>query len=89
MISEVIMEDNQESIQRKLDVEIPERCPVCNKKKLNILRHIRAREECYEKVDKNAFDLWKEVSRKKSKSKYQYKYVDRGAHMKAQGKYLS
>ena len=82
------MADNQGTIQRKVDVEIPERCPVCNQKKVNILRHIRAREECYQKVDKNVFDQWKEASRKKTKSKYQYKYVDRGEHMKAQERYL-
>ena len=82
------MADNQISKQSKLNVEIPERCPICKKKKVNLLRHIRAREECYQKIDKSLFDQWKVVSRKKTKSKYQYKYVDRGDHMKAQEKYL-
>ena len=81
---DILMADNQ----RKLDVEIPERCPVCNKKKVNVLLHIRAKEECYQKVDKNVFEQWKEVSRKKTKSKYQYKYVKKGEHLKAQEKYL-
>ena len=74
--------------ERKLEMDVPESCPVCGKKKKNILLHIKAREECYQNVDRQKFDKWKEISRKKTKSKYQKKYVESGDHSKAQDKYL-
>ena len=83
-----IMSTKERNQSRNLDTKVPERCPVCNKKKKNILLHIKAREVCNEKVDKQLFDKWKELSRKRTKKEYQKKYVDSGDHSKAQDKYL-
>ena len=80
--------EDEEDKTKNLDAVIPERCPVCNTKKKHILRHIKTSELCFQKVDRSTFDKWKELSRKRTKSQYQYQYVDNGNHSKAQDKYL-
>ena len=80
-------EDDEDNVKNQ-KADIPERCPVCNTKKKNILLHIRTSESCFQKVDRKSFDQWRELSRKKTKSLYQYQYVDNGEHSKAQDKYL-
>ena len=44
---------------------IPERCPVCNKKKKKILMHIKATESCFKNIDSKIFDDWKLIAKKK------------------------
>ena len=65
----------------------PEKCPVCNIKKKNILLHIQLKEECRQKIDDKTFEKWREQAKKKSKRKYQIKNVDSGNHMRLQEKY--
>ena len=48
---------------------------------------IQAVETCFNNIDKEKFKEWTELSRKRSKSVYQYKYVDRGDHTKTKNKY--
>ena len=64
-------------------IELPERCPICNKKKPNILLHIKTKESCYEKIDKQVLEEWRIMARKEAKKKYQTKFNQRGAHNKA------
>ena len=66
---------------------VPDKCPVCNTKKKNILLHIQLREECRQKIDDKTFESWREQAKKKSKRKYQVKNVDSGNHMRLQKKY--
>ena len=66
---------------------VPDKCPVCNTKKKNILLHIQLREECRQKIDDKTFESWREQAKKKSKRKYQVKNVDSGNHMRLQEKY--
>ena len=63
--------------------ELPDRCPICNKKKINILLHIKTRRTCYEKVDKDSLERWRKIARKETKRKYQTKFNERGGHNKA------
>ena len=69
-------------------VKIPDRCPSCKVKKKNILLHIQASESCFQKVDQKTYQEWTELSKKRCKSIFQYKYVDKGEHTKAQNKYF-
>ena len=66
---------------------IPEKCPICNIKKKNILLHIQLKEECRQKIDNKKFEEWREMAKKKSKRKFQIKNVDSGNHMRLQDKY--
>ena len=77
------MSDEEESKATKFVTELPERCPICNTKKSNILLHIRTRELCYQKVDKQIFDEWRKLARKETKRKSQTKFNQRGGHNKA------
>ena len=69
------------------DSIVPEKCPVCNTKKKNILLHIQLKEECRQKIDDKTFENWRDQAKKKSKRKYQIKNVDSGNHMRLQKKY--
>ena len=68
------MSDEEESKATKFVTELPERCPICNTKKPNILLHIRTRELCYQKVDKQIFEEWRKLARKETKRKSQTKF---------------
>ena len=63
--------------------KLPERCPICNRKKTNILLHIKSREECFQQMDKNTFEEWKKMARKETKRKSQTKFNQSGGHNKA------
>ena len=54
---------------------IPERCPVCNKKKKKILIHIKATESCMKNIDSKTYDDWKLIAKKETKRCYQRKFV--------------
>ena len=81
-------EKKKEESDHQEMVKIPDRCPSCKIKKKNILLHIQASESCFQKVDKKTYKEWTDLSKKRSKSIFQYKYVDKGEHTKAQNKYL-
>ena len=66
--------------------KLPERCPICNTKKKNILLHIKSKESCFEKMDKQIFEEWQKVARKETKRKYQIKFNLSGGHNKARDK---
>lgn len=70
------------------DIDIPERCPSCNVKKKSILRHIKAKDSCFKKIDPNIYEKWIEASNRRNKRKYQKDYAKSGAHRKAQSKYV-
>ena len=80
------MSEEEETKATKFVTELPERCPICNSKKTNILLHIRTRESCYQKVDKNIFEEWRKLARKETKRKSQTKFNLRGGHNKARKK---
>ena len=65
--------------------EIPDRCPVCNKGTRYLLIHINAK--CYKSIDTDLIEKWKKLAKKRSKKKYQAKYVKLGKHKVAQLKY--
>ena len=67
------------------DEEIPDRCPACKKKVRFLLIHINAR--CYKEIDENLIEIWKKLAKRRSKKKYQAKYVEKGKHKLAQSKY--
>ena len=75
----------KEKIEEKV---IPDRCPSCHKKKKSVLLHIQASESCHKNIDHKTYQEWVELSRQRSKSVFQYKYVEKGYHTKAQNKYL-
>ena len=77
------MSDEEESKATKFVTELPERCPICNTKNPNILLHIRTRELCYQKVDKQIFEVWRKLARKETKWKSQTKFNQSGGHNKA------
>ena len=70
-----------------MEDEIPEKCPVCKKGKINLLLHIKKKESCFAEVDKDQYEEWKKRSRKKTLNSSQKKYIDSGRHRKAQEKY--
>ena len=72
-----------------MECEVPEKCPVCNKGFKNLLLHIRTKESCNKAIDTDQYDLWKILSMKKNKRKYQSKYIESGKHVAAQGRYLT
>ena len=65
--------------------DVPECCPVCKKKVRYLLIHINAR--CYKEIDDGLIEKWKMLAKKKSKKKYQAKYVEKGKHKVSQSKY--
>lgn len=67
---------------------IPERCPVCNKKKKKILIHIKATESCMKNIDSKTYDDWKLIAKKETKKCYQRKFVQNGGHKEAKKKYI-
>ena len=67
---------------------IPDKCPICGKKKRSLLLHIRKKDSCYAKVDKDQYEIWKKEINKQNNRKYQTKYVADGRHSNAQKKYL-
>ena len=77
------MSDEEESKAPNFVTELPERCPICNTRKTNILLHIRNRDSCYHKVDKQIFEEWRKLARKETKRKSQTKFNQRGGHNKA------
>ena len=72
-----------------MELELPEKCPICQKSSKNLLLHIKVKDSCNRAVDKDQYDLWKKIRNKKNKSKYQSKYIESGKHLKAQKRYLA
>ena len=68
-------------------IGVPDRCPICNIKKRNILLHIYAKESCKDKVDKQIIEDWKKIEQKNTTKKYQRKYIETGGNKKAVRKY--
>ena len=66
--------------------DIPDQCPVCKKKSRYLLIHINAK--CKEQIDSELIEKWKMLAKKRSKKKYQAKYVEKGKHKLAQSKYV-
>ena len=67
--------------------QLPDRCPICKKVSRNVLLHIRKKESCCSKIDQSLYDHWKEIANKRTKTKYQKKYVESGRHKEAQERY--
>ena len=67
---------------------IPERCPVCRKRTNNVLLHIHHKDSCNEKIEPKLYEKWKKEAKKRSKRKYQGKYVKSGKHSDVQRKYV-
>lgn len=63
--------------------KLPQRCPICNTKKKNILLHIKNKETCFENIDKKIFEDWQKQARKETKRKYQTKFNQSGGHNRA------
>ena len=83
MEDETDEEDKKVSQTIKTVTELPERCPICNTKKSNILLHIKTKESCHQKIDKEMLEEWKNMARKQTKQKYQTKFNRKGGHNKA------
>ena len=73
------MEEEMESI--------PDRCPVCRKRSFNVLLHIQKKDSCNDKIEPELYAKWKNEAKKRSKKKYQEKFVKSGKHKEAQRKY--
>ena len=71
-----------------MEIEIPDKCPICRKITNNLLLHMRKKDSCYEKIGKDQFEKWKRETNKRSKRKYQSKYVKDGRHSNAQNKFM-
>ena len=69
------------------DQPIPDRCPICRKRSNNVLLHIKKKDSCKEKIEPQLFDKWKNEANKRSKKKYQRKFVKSGKHKVVQKKY--
>ena len=72
-----------------MEVEIPDRCPTCKKVSRNLLLHIRTKDSCRKSIDEKKYQSWKILANKRSKRKYQLKYVESGKHLEAQNNYLA
>ena len=72
-----------------MEVEIPDRCPTCKKVFRNLLLHIRTKDSCRKSIDEKKYQNWKILANKRSKTKYQLKYVESGKHLEAQDRYLA
>ena len=83
MEDETDEEDKKVTQTTKTVTELPERCPICNTKKSNILLHIKTKESCHQKIDKEMLEEWKNMARKQTKQKYQTKFNRKGGHNKA------
>ena len=68
--------------------KLPDRCPICKKVSKNILLHIKKKESCCSKIDQSLYDHWKNIANKKTKTKYQRKYIESGRHREAQERYV-
>ena len=75
------MEEEEEEL-------IPERCPACRKKSHNLLLHILMKDSCKDKIEPELYEKWKNEAKKRSKKKYQEKFVKSGKHKEAQKKYI-
>ena len=64
-------------------IGVPDRCPVCNIKKRNVLLHIHSKDSCKEKIDKQLIEKWKKIEHKNTTKKY----IDSGGNKKAVRKY--
>lgn len=78
----------QQSHSIKMENTIPDKCPICQKKKKSLLLHIRKKDSCYDKIDKDQYEIWKKEINKQNNRKAQYKYVEDGRHSQAQQKYM-
>ena len=68
-------------------IGVPDRCPVCNIKKRNVLLHIHSKDSCKEKIDKQMIENWKKIEQKNKTKKYKQKYIESGGNKKAVRKY--
>ena len=68
-------------------IGVPDRCPVCNIKKRNVLLHIHSKDSCKEKIDKQVIENWKKIEQKNKTKKYKQKYIESGGNKKAVRKY--
>ena len=53
----------------------------------NVLLHIKKKDSCNDKIEPHLFDKWKNEAKKRSKKKYQRKFVESGKHKEVQKKY--
>ena len=69
-------------------LDLPYKCPICNKTSKNLLLHIRKKESCSSQIDPTLYDHWKMEQSKYSKRKLQSAYVKNGKHKDAQARYV-
>ena len=74
-------------MEEEEDGSIPDRCPICRKRSNNVLLHIKKKDSCNDKIEPHLFDKWKNEAKKRSKKKYQRKFVESGKHKEVQKKY--
>ena len=65
--------------------ELPSNCPICSEVVEKLVLHISRNKSCLSNID--LYNKWKPISKKRSKRKYQERYVDTGKHQIAQNKY--
>ena len=79
---------SMQQTHRGMDKTIPDKCPICGKKKKSLLLHIKKKDSCYEKIDKDQYEIWKKEINKQNNRKSQAKYAEDGSHTQAQKKYM-
>ena len=71
-----------------MDIEVPDKCPVCKKVSKNLLLHIRKKDECSSGTDPKLLNDWREAAQKIRRRKAQSKYIKSGKHKEVQAKYI-
>ena len=75
-------------MEEEEEESIPDRCPVCRKRCNNVLLHILKKDTCKDKIEPEIYDKWKNEAKKRSKKRYQEKFVKSGKHKEVQRKYI-
>ena len=60
---------SMQQTHRGMDKTIPDKCPICGKKKKSLLLHIKKKDSCYEKIDKDQYEIWKKEINKQNTRK--------------------
>ena len=68
--------------------ELPNECPSCKTVEEKIVLHISRNKSCLSNIDPELYQKWKKISKRRSKRKYQAKYVESGEHSEAQARYV-
>ena len=81
-------ESYTEKEKERIGEELPSKCPVCQKRKNNLLLHIKLKESCNKEVSPDLYQRWKDLASKRNRSKAQKKYIETGKHKNVQKKYM-